>query len=163
MISFYISRVSFCSKVSFWLVGSSCWPSVASGGCYAAEVVAMAFLALLDRRAIHQTWLPPSQNRWTDSCTDWFLRVILEAIAVMVFCEHYSDVVASQITENLIVYSIACSGFQQRKHPRFGIWACVRRPTTRGIPSQRARYAEHVSVWHFHEQCSVMVFNEWCP
>ena len=65
---------------------------------------------------------------------------------------HYIDIImttmASQITSLTVVYSIAYSGADQRKH---GHWPLCGEFTGAGeFPTQRASNAENVSIWWRH-------------
>ena len=66
---------------------------------------------------------------------------------------HYSDVIlmASQIAGVSIVYSIVCSGADQRKHQSYASLACARSSPVAGeFPTQRPNNAENVSIWWCH-------------
>ena len=65
--------------------------------------------------------------------------------------DHYNDVImttmASQITSLIVVYSIACSGTDQRKHQSSASLALCGEFTGAGeFPSQRASNVENVSI-----------------
>ena len=57
-----------------------------------------------------------------------------------------------QITSLTIVYSIVCSGADQREHQSSASLAFVRRnpPVTGEFPAQRASNPENVSIWWRH-------------
>ena len=76
---------------------------------------------------------------------------------------HYSDVtmgaMVSQITSVSIVYSIVCSGTDQRKHQSLRVTGLCggNSPGTGEFPAQKASNAENVSIWWRHHACNVPV------
>ena len=77
----------------------------------------------------------------------------LPALCISGKLGHYSEgimsAVASQITGISIVYSIVCSGADQRKHQSYASLAFV--PVTGEFSAQRASDAENVSIWWRHQ------------
>ena len=69
---------------------------------------------------------------------------------------NYGDVImgtmASQITSLVIVYSTVYSGADQRKHLSSASLAFVQGIHRRSANSQRANYAENVSIWWRHHE-----------
>ena len=80
---------------------------------------------------------------WDMSCVSWTTHL------------HYSDVImiaiASQITSPTIVYSTVYSGADERKDRRSASLALCGWPVTGEFPTQKASYAENVSIsWRHH-------------
>ena len=78
--------------------------------------------------------------------------------------KHYIDVtmttMASKITSLTVVYSIVYSDADQRKHQSSAslafVWGIHR---DRWIPRTKASYAENVSIWWRHHECSICIWN----
>ena len=95
----------------------------------------------------------------------FFLLNALRSMARDLTDNHYNDVImsamASQITGVSIVYLTVSSGSDQRKHQSFSSLAFVRGnpPVTGKFPTQRASYAENVSIWWRHHEVNIRSVN----
>ena len=68
--------------------------------------------------------------------------------------------IASQITSLTVVYSTVYSDADQRKHQSSASLAFVWEFTGTGeFPTQRASYAENVSIWWRHHVCLRLVYK----